>query len=415
MMELSAQVVVIGGGPAGSTAATTLAQRGRDVLLLEKEQFPRYHIGESLLPYGWWTLDRLGVLDKVRAAAFQQKFSVQFVTPDGRLSKPFLFSDHLEHEAAGTWQVERAQFDNLLLENAAEKGVRVMQQTSVTRVIEEGGRVVGVEATGPDGPMIVRAEVTIDASGRDGVARQQRGWRRPEAALQRFAVWSYYEGFPRGEGIHAGATTVVSVPDDGWFWVIPMQDGKTSVGVVSKADVLFAESRDPGEALLRATRQNPWLAERIDGATQIDKVHVTSDFSYRSAFCADDGLVLVGDAFAFLDPVFSSGVFLALRTGEEGALAVDRALAAGDVSAAAFAGYGEWACAGLEAMRALVYSFYDPKFSMAKLVRAHPQLHGDVTDLLIGNLFRDYQGLMVALDEVGTVPQPLAHGRSKAS
>jgi flavin-dependent dehydrogenase len=244
--------------------------------------------------------------------------------------------------------------------------------------------------------------------------RRARGWSRPEPSLQRIALWSYWDGFPRDPGLHGGATTVVSVPDDGWFWVIPMQHGRTSIGVVARGDVLFAETKDPAEALTRAVQRNPWLAERVAGCEQVDGVHVTRDYSYRSAFCADDGVVLAGDAFAFLDPVFSSGVFLALRTGEEAAWAVDEALRVGDVSARAFQAYGEWACDGIEAMRALVFSFYDPKFSMSNLVKAFPDLRGDVTDLLIGNLFRDYATLMTALDQVGTVPARLGYGRAHA-
>jgi flavin-dependent dehydrogenase len=410
-----ADVVVIGGGPAGSAAAATLARRGRRVVVLEKSRFPRYHIGESLLPYAWWTLERLGALDAVKSRAFQAKYSVRFVTPDGRESQPFTFSDHLDHEAAGTWQVERATFDALLLDHARESGAVVHAQTPVTGVIEEGGRVVGVRGRGPGGPITVRAPITIDASGRDGVVRTLRGWRRAEPSLQRMALWTYYEGIPREAGIHEGATTVVSIPGGGWFWYIPMRDDQISVGVVAKADDLFAHTKDPEAAFAQAVALNPWLAARVAEGRQVGGVAATADYSYRSTYCAEDGVVLVGDAFAFLDPVFSSGVFLALRTGEEAAIAADAALRDGDTSAAAFAAYGAWACAGIEAMRALVFSFYDPQFSMAKLVRAHPELKGDVTDLLIGNLFRDYTALVGALSEVGTVPAPLPYGGARVT
>ncbi len=411
--SIEVDAIVIGGGPAGATAAATLARLGRSVVVLERARFPRYHIGESLLPCGWWTLQRIGALDVVREAGFQVKQSVRFVTPDGRMSAPFTFSDHVEHPSSATWQVDRATFDHALLRHAADAGALVLEETSVTGLIEENGAVIGVIAKSPDGPVSVRAPVTIDASGRDGVVRSLRGWRRAEPALQRVALWTYVEGFPRDEGTHAGATTVVSLPEDGWFWVIPMANGRTSVGVVRQPGLLYGADRDLDAAFARAVALNPWLAERMAGCTAVDGVHVTSDYSYRSEHCADDGVVLAGDAFAFLDPVFSSGVFLALRTGEEAALAAHRALQAGDVSAAAFAGYGRWVCAGLEAMRALVFSFYDREFSMAKLMRAHPELKGDVTDLLIGDFFRDHAALLGALDEVGTVPAALPYGGAR--
>jgi flavin-dependent dehydrogenase len=407
--------IVIGAGPAGATAAAVLAKRGRRVLLLERETFPRYHVGESLLPYSWWTLDRLGVLEQVAAAGFQAKYSVRFASASGRMSKPFTFTDHIEHDAARTWQVERSKFDQILVEHARAMGADVKFGTRVTGLIERDGQVIGVTAIGPDGEHTYRALVTIDASGRDGLSRRKRAWHIPEPRLNRLAYWTYYDGVTHEEGIHRGSTTIVQLPDDGWCWFFPMGDGRTSVGVVARHDVLFRNTRDPDTVWEEQMAANPWLAEQLAGSVRHEELWITSDFSYRSEYCADDGLVLVGDAFAFLDPVFSSGVFLALRTGEEAAIAVDAALTTGNVDASAFEAYGEWACAGIEAMRALVFSFYDPDFSMGRLMRSRPDLRGDVTDLLIGNIFRDYDKLFRALAEHGHLPDALNHGRAKVS
>src|SRR5258708_27778188 len=160
--------IVIGGGPAGSTAAAVLGQKGRRVILLEKEKLPRYHIGESLLPYGYFTLQRIGMLDKMKASHFTKKFSVQFVGTSGRASLPFYFFQHLDHEAAGTWQVLRSEFDNLLLNNAREKGAQVIEQITVRDLIRDNGAVTGVSTEDSSGAkQEFHAPVTIDASGRD--------------------------------------------------------------------------------------------------------------------------------------------------------------------------------------------------------------------------------------------------------
>lgn len=405
--------VVVGGGPAGSTAASVLARAGKDVVVVERSRFPRYHIGESLLPYCWWTLDRIGVLDKVKAHGFQSKNGVRFIMADGRVSKPFIFSDHLEHEAAWTWQVDRASFDKVMLEHAASCGAEVHQDTRATAAIEEGGRVVGVHAEGPSGALELRAPWTIDASGRHGFMRVGQGWARPERALDRVALWTYYKGFKFDDEALEHNTIVASVPDDGWFWIIPLADGVTSVGVVSRREVLFKDTKDKLEAFLAQTARNPWIAERIAAAERLEEVGAEADYSYRSEWCAADGVVLAGDAFAFLDPVFSSGVFLALRTGEEAALGVVRALDAGRTDAAVFADYGEWACKGIEAMRKLVHSFYDPEFSMGRMVREFPNLSGDVTDLLIGNIHRDFSDLESVLMKLGSVPESITYGRAR--
>jgi flavin-dependent dehydrogenase len=409
--------IIIGAGPAGSTAAALLAEKGRRVLVLEKEKFPRYHIGESLMPFCWFTLNRLGLVEQMNARAFVKKYSVQFVTPDGRQSQPFYFFQHYDHPSAVTWQIERAEFDQMLLDQARAKGAEVLEETPVLRVLkDDSGCVIGVEARAKtDEVFHVHAPVTIDCSGREQIATAREGWRVRDPKLNKLAIWTYYRGAKRDPGIDEGNTTVAYVQGRGWFWYIPLKNDIISVGVVAEKDYLFSESKDPAAIMAREIGRNAWIKDHLAGGVQFGEYWVTSEFSYRSRHCAADGLVLAGDAFAFLDPVFSSGVFLALKSGEMAADAVDAALTAGDTSGARFAEYGERLCRGIENMRKLVYAFYDENFSFGKMIKAHPQQRGRLTDSLIGDLFDlDFTELHAAMAEFAELPEPLAHGRAPA-
>ena len=405
-------VIVIGGGPAGSTAAAVLAQKGRRVLLLEKEKFPRYHIGESLLPYAYFTLERIGALERIKNSPFTKKHSVQFVSIDGRASVPFYFFKHLTHEASQTWQVLRGDFDQLLLDNARERGAEVMEETTVKELIQPNGAVVGVRAVTRDGAVQeFHAPMTIDATGRDAFAVTRNGWKVRDPYLNKIAIWTYYKGALRSPGVDEGATTVAYVPEKGWFWYIPLADDIVSVGVVAEKNYLYTDTKDLAAIFHREVKKNAWIEKHLAAGQQFGPYRVTGEYSYRSRHCASDGLVLAGDAFGFLDPVFSSGVFLALRSGELAADAVDAALHAQDVSAERFGEYGEQVCFGIESMRKLVYAFYNQAFSFGALVSQFPHLRGDVTDCLIGNLFRDFQPLFHAVAKFAAVPEPLSHGK----
>jgi flavin-dependent dehydrogenase len=407
------ETIVIGGGPAGSTAAALLARHGHRVLLLEKERFPRYHIGESLLPYCYFPLQRIGMIEKMKASDFVKKYSVQFVSTDGKVSTPFYFFQHFEHEAAQTWQVVRSRFDAMLLENAREQGAEVRQGVTVTDLIHEDGRIVGVEAVDETGiEHQFRAAATVDASGRQAVAMSKNCWRKWDPKLNKVAIWTYFEGALRDPGLEAGATTVAYVPEKGWFWYIPLPDDLVSVGIVAESSYLFRDTKNLPEILCREIGNNQWIKDHLAPAKQTGEYRVTKEYSYRSEYCADNGLVLVGDAFAFLDPVFSSGVYLALRSGELAADAIHDALAGGgEPTAESFAGYSERMCREIEAMRKLVYAFYDTAFSFGTLIRKDPALSGDVTDCLIGNLSRDFSSLFAAVGEMIEVPTELEHGK----
>jgi flavin-dependent dehydrogenase len=408
--------LILGGGPAGTTAATLLAEKGHRVLLLEKAKFPRYHVGESLMPFCYFSLERLGVVGKMDEIGFQQKQSVQFATADGRISAPFYFFQHFDHPAATTWQVERKDFDLMLLDNARDKGVEVRENTTALDFLKDGERVIGVRARTGDGDAFeVRAPITLDCTGRDALFQRKHGWRRRDPELNKISIWTLFKGAKRDPGLDEGATTIAYLPEGGWFWNIPLRDGVVSSGIVAERDYLYRDTRDPAEIYAREIENNAWVKDHLSQGEPFGEFWVAGEYSYRAEHCATDGLVLVGDAFAFLDPVFSSGVFLALKSGEMAADAADAALESGDTTARAFARYGDALCEHLETMRRIVYAFYDPEFSFAKLIRQHPDLRAKLTDVLIGNIDgKEYDDLNAAMAELAELPEPLDHGRVPA-
>ncbi len=408
------EIVIVGGGPAGSTAAAVLAEQGRDVLVLEKEEFPRYHVGESLLPFCYFPLERIGMIERMKASHFPRKHAVQFVTMEGKISAPFYFFQHMDHEAATTWQVLRSEFDQMLLDNAREKGAKVRYQTEAIDLLRDGSQVAGVRTKIKDGSKLdVRARVTIDASGRSALSITRNNWRKWDPQLNKVAIWTYFRGAKRDAGLDEGSTTIAYLPEKGWFWYIPLPDDTVSVGIVGEREYFFGSGDDLPTIFCREIGNNPWIADHLASGEQFGKYFATKEFSYRSEYCGEEGLVLIGDAFAFLDPVFSSGVYLALRSGELAADAVDRAVRMGDVSASQFEGYAERLSREIEAMRKLVYGFYDTAFSFGKLIKRHPDVRGDLTDCLIGNLDRDFSKLFDAVAEMAAVPPPLPYGRAR--
>ncbi len=412
-------VIVVGGGPAGSTTGALLAEKGHDVLILEKEKFPRYHVGESLMPFCYFPLERLGLVDRLMESANPRKYCVQFVRQDGFLSQPFYFFQHFDHPSSTTWQVWRSEFDKMILDKARENGASVLEETQAKSLIKSENRVEGVVVESKDlGELELRAPLVIDASGRDCFVAHKEKWMVRDPELKKIALWTYYKGAKRDPGLDEGATTVAYLPGKGWFWYIPLSGDMVSVGIVAEHQYLFnGTTKDHAEIFQREVQNNEWIKEHLAEGEQTGEYRVTGDYSYRNRYCAIDGLALAGDALGFLDPVFSSGVFLALKSGVMLADEVDSALRKNQpLNASCFENYGKRMQSSIETMRKIVYAFYDENFSFGDLVKRGDHLRAALTDCLIGNVDdQDFKELFESMSDLAELPEPVEHGLTHAS
>ncbi len=387
----TADVVVVGGGPAGSTLAAILAQEGLHVELFEREQFPRFHIGESMIPNTFFPMQRTGLLAKMKNSHFVKKYSVQFIDQHGRLSEPFYFVDHKPHESSQTWQVRRSEFDTLALNHAREKGVHVHERTRVLEVLFEGSQAVGVRVQPENGPeMTVRSKVVVDASGQSTLIIDRFGLRNWDPTLRKAALWTYWKGAYRDTGRDEGATLVIQLKDKlGWFWYIPLHDDIVSVGVVADGDYLLKRgNKDPETIYFEEVAKAPGLQPRIRNATRCDIFRIQKEYSYRSKKAAGNGWCLIGDAFGFLDPLYSSGLLLAMTSASMAADTILEAFARNDFSERQLRKWEPAYVKGMDRVRRLVCEYYDG-LSFGRFVRRYPHLKGTVTDVLIGDVFKD--------------------------
>ena len=386
-------VVVVGGGPAGSTVAALVAEQGFGALLLEREPTPAFKIGESLMPATYWIFKRLGVLDRLGASAFVRKHSVQFYSRSGKASAPFYFSENDPRDCSVTWQVLRSEFDLMLLDNARDKGAEIVQGAMVLDVLFDGGRATGVKVRLPDKQVVeIDASVTVDASGQSALIARRLRVNATEPTLKKASVFTHFRGGLRADGIDEGATLILHTQNkDSWFWYIPLPDDRVSVGVVGDLDYLLQSRKGlkADEIFAEELAKCQPMQQRLAPARQLFPAKVTKDFSYRADRIAGDGWVLVGDAFGFLDPVYSSGVLLALQSGEMAADTICDALRDGDTSADRLGAFGPEFTRGMEAVRKLVYAFYTRDFSFARFLKAHPHCKQGIVDILSGNLTAD--------------------------
>lgn len=393
-MKESYDCIVVGGGPAGSTAAALVAEAGFSTLLVEREKMPRFHIGESLMPETYWVFRRLGVLDRMKNSKFVKKVSVQFIAESGKESQPFFFKEHDPRECSQTWQVERADFDQMLFDNASDKGADCCDQVRVRDVLFDGERASGVRLESADGTQRdVRSRVVVDATGQQAVLANMMGLKNDDPNLRKAAIWGYYRGAKRDPGEHGGATIIMHTEGKlSWFWYIPLSDDVTSIGVVSDSDYLLKGRGQPATVFEDELVKCPGLVDRLMNAELVSKFRVAKEFSYTTKQHAGEGWVLIGDAFGFIDPIYSSGVYFALKSGEMAADAIIEGFRNGDLSGNQL---GKWTAdfqGGTKWIRKLVDAYYTNEFSFGRFMREFPQHQGNLTDLLIGRIFYDGAG-----------------------
>lgn len=408
----SYDVIVVGGGPAGSTIASILAREGRHVVLFEKEEFPRHHIGESLMTDTYWTFQRMGLLEKLKKSPFVRKYSVQFANSAGRESRPFYFFEAMHHESAVTWQVTRAVFDKMLIEHVGEQGAAIHQGVPVRQVLFDGDQAVGVEVQMKDGSrQRFQAKVVVDATGQSAMLSNRFRWRVRDPKLKKAVLYSYFKGAQREPDLNGGATLVLRTPpgSNGWFWYIPLEDEITSVGIVADPEYLL---KDRGQNLAKIFAEEIERCEavnkRVTIGTRVDKIYSILDYSYRSKQNAGNGFIIIGDAYGFLDPIYSSGVLLALKMAEMAADAIHDAFRSNDFSAGRLGQFQTKLDQGIESMRKLVYAFYNEGFSFAQFLRKYPEQRVNIINLLIGDVFREgVDEVYGPMAEFVEIPPPL--------
>ncbi len=390
-------VVIVGGGPAGSVCATRLAQHGIASIVFEKERFPRFHLGESLLPHSLFVLDEIGALAKVELT-FLPKYGARFHDDIIGRSERFEFAGGWKKEPNHAFQVPRDAFDELLLEHAKSAGADVREEHTVSKIVLENGRAVGVEAKAPSGETTFHpASIVVDASGRDALRAHVEHTTTKIADLDQTALFAHYEDVPREPGILQGDIDIVLFRDPStqrpnWFWFIPFKDGRTSVGaVVSREFVRSAPVKTPHELFASAIAASKTASSMLANARMLwPSARATADFSYRVSSYSGPGWIAIGDASGFIDPLFSTGAHIAMVGAKTAADLIRRTL---DDPSAWDEGRAAWEAsmrAGAETFILAVQSFYKgPLVDLIFMPDKHAAIRRSITSLLAGDVFHD--------------------------
>jgi len=386
--------VVIGSGPAGATAASIVAEQGYSTLMIERDTFPREHVGESLMPEAYWIFERLGIVHELEKIGFTRKNGVQFVSASDKETKPFIFAEHDESDANISWHVKRAEFDKLLYDTAFNRGATCIDNTRVLDVEikkKSPHKITILSSEGKEQELMAR--VVVDASGQSAMIANRNDLKEVYPDLKKAGIWGYFNGAVRAGGNNPEVTCILNTESkDAWFWYIPLADGTVSVGLVGDNDFLLKRGCKPQDTFDAEIKNCPGIKRRLLDATQVGRLQVAKEFSYRTKKQAGDGWVLVGDAGGFIDPIYSSGVYLALKSGLWAGEAIAEGLGRGDVSAKQL---GKWTKSyeeGVELIRKMVRAFYTKEFSFGSFMKAHPQHIGNLTDLLVGRVFEGNPG-----------------------
>ncbi|MEM9187435.1 MAG: NAD(P)/FAD-dependent oxidoreductase [Planctomycetota bacterium] len=386
--------IVLGAGPAGGCAAALVADAGYSTLLVDRERLPREHVGESLMPESYWTFEKLGVVGKLRTSRFSKKVGVQFVNDTGKESAPFFFRSHDNRESSETWHVERADFDKMLFDNAAEKGADCVDRTRVLDVLFDGppsttSRATGVRLRTHDGAeRSVASRVIVDATGQQSLLAGKLGLKQVNPDLKKAGIWRHYRGGERNESGGGVKTIILHTSDKrAWFWYIPQSNDLVSIGCVGDADYLLKGRGTPAEVMDEELEKCEGVKNRLAGAEPLDDLAIAKEFSYTTSQPAGDGWVLAGDAWGFIDPVYSSGVYFALKSADMASGCVIDALRHDDPSAERLGAWSDEFKSGTRWVRKLVHAFYSGEFRVGRFAAEYPHHMPALTDLLIGRMF----------------------------